>query len=184
MQHINTIAGFDALWELDIFGKYRREFQAARADTSAARAARYDVLTMVVADVVRATTVTRRPIRTRADADTSARWPGRRLACLDVGGGIPYRLELTASPSYGSTNLTDLGDLRLLEGDELVMHLGVSQHIDREFAPWRVFGVSALRVGPWMSRLNEIAGRLGIRRGSAPRPHNKTLSQSQEPELD
>jgi NodT family efflux transporter outer membrane factor (OMF) lipoprotein len=54
LQHINTLAGFDAVWELDIFGKYRREFEAARADTQAARAARYDVLTSVVADVVRA----------------------------------------------------------------------------------------------------------------------------------
>ena len=54
LQHINTIAGFDAVWELDIFGKYRREFEAARADTEAARAARYDVLVSVAADVVRA----------------------------------------------------------------------------------------------------------------------------------
>jgi len=54
LQHINTIAGFDAVWELDLFGKFRREFEAARADTQAARAARYDVLTSVVADVVRA----------------------------------------------------------------------------------------------------------------------------------
>jgi NodT family efflux transporter outer membrane factor (OMF) lipoprotein len=54
LQHINTIAGFDAIWELDIFGKFRREIEAARDDTQAARAARYDVLTTVVADVVRA----------------------------------------------------------------------------------------------------------------------------------
>ncbi len=54
LQHINTIAGFDSVWELDLFGKYRREFEAARADTQAARAARYGVLTSVVADVVRA----------------------------------------------------------------------------------------------------------------------------------
>ena len=54
LQQINTIAGFSAVWELDLFGKYRREFQAARAETQAARAARYDVLTAVVADVVRA----------------------------------------------------------------------------------------------------------------------------------
>jgi outer membrane protein TolC len=54
LQHINTIAGFDAVWELDLFGKYRREFEAARAETQAARAARYGVLTAVVADVVRA----------------------------------------------------------------------------------------------------------------------------------
>jgi NodT family efflux transporter outer membrane factor (OMF) lipoprotein len=54
LQHINTIAGFDSVWELDLFGKYRREFEAARAETAAARAARYGVLTSVVADVVRA----------------------------------------------------------------------------------------------------------------------------------
>jgi NodT family efflux transporter outer membrane factor (OMF) lipoprotein len=54
LQHINTIAGFDAVWELDLFGKFRREFEAARAETAAARAARYDVLTSVVSDVVRA----------------------------------------------------------------------------------------------------------------------------------
>ena len=54
LQHINTIVGFDAVWELDIFGKYRREFQAVRAETDASRAARYDVLTSVVANVVRA----------------------------------------------------------------------------------------------------------------------------------
>jgi NodT family efflux transporter outer membrane factor (OMF) lipoprotein len=54
LQHINTLAGFSASWELDIFGKFRREIEAARDDTQAARAARSDVLTAVVADVVRA----------------------------------------------------------------------------------------------------------------------------------
>lgn len=54
LQHINTIVGFDAVWELDLFGKFRREFEAARADAQGARAARNDVLTTVVADVVRA----------------------------------------------------------------------------------------------------------------------------------
>jgi NodT family efflux transporter outer membrane factor (OMF) lipoprotein len=54
LQHINTIAGFDAVWELDLFGKFRREFQAVRAETDAVRAARYDVLTSVIGNVVRA----------------------------------------------------------------------------------------------------------------------------------
>jgi NodT family efflux transporter outer membrane factor (OMF) lipoprotein len=53
LQRINTLVGFDAVWELDIFGKYRREFEAARADAGAARAARNDVLTVVIADVAR-----------------------------------------------------------------------------------------------------------------------------------
>jgi len=54
LQHISTLAGFSAAWEIDIFGKFRREIEAARDDTQAARAARSDVLTAVVADVVRA----------------------------------------------------------------------------------------------------------------------------------
>jgi NodT family efflux transporter outer membrane factor (OMF) lipoprotein len=54
LQHVNVIGGFDAVWELDIFGKYRREIEAARYDTQAAMAARNGVLTSLVADVVRA----------------------------------------------------------------------------------------------------------------------------------
>lgn len=54
LQHINTIVGFDAVWEIDLFGKFRREFEAVRAETDAARAARYDVLTSVIGNVVRA----------------------------------------------------------------------------------------------------------------------------------
>jgi NodT family efflux transporter outer membrane factor (OMF) lipoprotein len=54
LQRINTIVGFDAVWEIDLFGKFRREFEAVRAETDAARAARYDVLTVVIGNVVRA----------------------------------------------------------------------------------------------------------------------------------
>jgi len=54
LEHINTLAGFDAVWEIDVFGKYRREIQAARFDTQAAAAARSNVITSIVADVVRA----------------------------------------------------------------------------------------------------------------------------------
>jgi NodT family efflux transporter outer membrane factor (OMF) lipoprotein len=54
LQQINTLAGFDTVWELDIFGKYRRQFEAARYDMQAAAAARSDVVRSLVADVVRA----------------------------------------------------------------------------------------------------------------------------------
>ena len=53
LQHLNTIAGFDAIWELDLFGKFRREYEAVRADTQAAADARSAVLTSLIADVVR-----------------------------------------------------------------------------------------------------------------------------------
>jgi NodT family efflux transporter outer membrane factor (OMF) lipoprotein len=54
LTHINEIGGFDAVWELDVFGKYRREIEATRYDTQAALAARNAVLIAVVADVARA----------------------------------------------------------------------------------------------------------------------------------
>ncbi len=54
LKHINEIGGFDSLWELDLFGKYRREMQAAHADTQALVAARNGVLVAIIADVARA----------------------------------------------------------------------------------------------------------------------------------
>jgi NodT family efflux transporter outer membrane factor (OMF) lipoprotein len=54
LKHINEVGGFDATWEIDLFGKYRRSFEAARADAQAAAGEREDVLASVVADVVRA----------------------------------------------------------------------------------------------------------------------------------
>ena len=53
LSHINTLAGFDTVWELDIFGKYRREFESARYQAQAAAAARNAVISSLVADVVR-----------------------------------------------------------------------------------------------------------------------------------
>ena len=49
-----NLAGFDAAWELDIFGKYRRGIEAAQYDIDAAVAARNVVLVSLIADVVRA----------------------------------------------------------------------------------------------------------------------------------
>jgi NodT family efflux transporter outer membrane factor (OMF) lipoprotein len=54
LKHINELGGFDSVWELDIFGKYRREMQAARADTQALAAARDGVLVAIISDVGRA----------------------------------------------------------------------------------------------------------------------------------
>jgi NodT family efflux transporter outer membrane factor (OMF) lipoprotein len=54
LKQINVVGGFDALWELDVFGKYRREIEAARYDTAATLAARNSVLVSVIADTARA----------------------------------------------------------------------------------------------------------------------------------
>ncbi|HTD86968.1 MAG TPA: efflux transporter outer membrane subunit [Candidatus Binatia bacterium] len=45
--------GFDAIWELDLFGGVRRSTEAARAQAQSAEAARRDVLISVIAEVVR-----------------------------------------------------------------------------------------------------------------------------------
>jgi NodT family efflux transporter outer membrane factor (OMF) lipoprotein len=52
--HIDEAGGFDAAWELDIFGKLRREIEASQLDALAAAKARDAVLVSVVADVARA----------------------------------------------------------------------------------------------------------------------------------
>jgi hypothetical protein len=78
--------------------------------------------------------------------------------------GVPYRLELSVNPnnSSGFDDDLDTGDLRLWEKGELVMHLDVFKRVQVQYDQWTVFGVSALRAGAWMLRLNELAGRLRI----------------------
>ena len=51
LQHIDRMAGFDAQWELDLFGKYRRLLEAVRDDAQAMFELRNAVLISVVADV-------------------------------------------------------------------------------------------------------------------------------------
>jgi len=51
---ITGISGGDAVWDIDIFGKFRRQMEAARYGAQAAAAARDAVQVAVIADVVRA----------------------------------------------------------------------------------------------------------------------------------
>jgi NodT family efflux transporter outer membrane factor (OMF) lipoprotein len=51
---VANLVGFDAAWEIDIFGKFRRAIEAAQYDVDAAIAARNVVLISLVADVTRA----------------------------------------------------------------------------------------------------------------------------------
>lgn len=53
-KEITEVAGFDAGWELDLFGRLRREIEADRDDVQAAAEARNAVLTAVIADVAKA----------------------------------------------------------------------------------------------------------------------------------
>ncbi len=51
---ITNLVGFEAAWEVDVFGKFRRAIEAAQYDVEAAIAARNVVLISLVADVTRA----------------------------------------------------------------------------------------------------------------------------------
>jgi NodT family efflux transporter outer membrane factor (OMF) lipoprotein len=53
-EHVTRVGGLDAAWDLDIFGKHRREIEASQYDAEAAANDREGVLVSVVADVARA----------------------------------------------------------------------------------------------------------------------------------
>jgi NodT family efflux transporter outer membrane factor (OMF) lipoprotein len=54
LTQVTNLAGFDAAWEIDVFGKFRRAIEAAQYDVEAAVADRNLVLISLVADVTRA----------------------------------------------------------------------------------------------------------------------------------
>jgi NodT family efflux transporter outer membrane factor (OMF) lipoprotein len=96
-QHLNELGGFDAIWELDIFGKYRREIEAARYDEQAALAARNAVLVSVIADVARAY-VDLRGLQVRAavlDSATRALTESLRIVRIGYERGITNELDVT-----------------------------------------------------------------------------------------
>jgi NodT family efflux transporter outer membrane factor (OMF) lipoprotein len=96
-QHINEIAGFDALWELDIFGKYRREIEAVRDDAQATLAARNGVLVAIVSDVARAY-VDLRGLQMRAQVLNAAITTLReslRIVSIRYERGITNELDVT-----------------------------------------------------------------------------------------
>ncbi len=54
LTQVVNLVGFDAAWEIDVFGKFRRAIEAAQYDVDAAIAARNTVLISLIADVTRA----------------------------------------------------------------------------------------------------------------------------------
>jgi len=97
LQHLNEIGGFDAVWELDIFGRYRREIEAARYDEQATRAARNAVLVAVVADVANAY-VELRGLQVRASvlaSSIAALRESLRIVSIRYERGITNELDVT-----------------------------------------------------------------------------------------
>ena len=97
LKHINVLGGFDAVWQVDIFGKYRREMQAARADAQATLAERNQVLVAVIADVTRAY-IDMRGLQTRASILRNAEktlQESLRIVRIRYERGITNELDVT-----------------------------------------------------------------------------------------
>lgn len=94
---VNAIGGFDAIWQLDVFGKFRREIEAARYDAQAAAAARNAVLVSVIADVARAY-VDLRGLQVRASvlhAAVDVLQQSQRIVSIRYQRGITNELDVT-----------------------------------------------------------------------------------------
>jgi hypothetical protein len=94
-----------------------------------------------------------------------------------------FRLELTVSSDYvgGDTNL---GNLTLSVDGELALLLDVSHRLKSEYYDWGFFGVSAFKAGPWMTQLNELAGRLEIADRQWMRDHDKKFYGEKAAKID
>lgn len=95
LSQVTELAGFEAVWELDVFGRYRREIQAAHYDTEAQLAARNAVLLTIVADVARAY-IDLRGLQTQAAvlrAGVKVLAESRRIADLRYTRGITNELD-------------------------------------------------------------------------------------------
>ena len=95
LSQVSEVAGFEAVWELDVFGRYRREIQAAHYDTEAQLAARNAVLLTIVADVARAY-IDLRGLQTQAavlHAAVKVLTESRRIADIRYTRGITNELD-------------------------------------------------------------------------------------------
>ncbi len=89
--------GFDATWEIDLFGRVRHEVQAARADAEAAREDLRDARVLVVAEIARNYLLLRGAQARRAAAEENARTAQDTLRLTqvrqDIGTGDPVDME-------------------------------------------------------------------------------------------
>ncbi len=121
--------GFDATWELDLFGGTRRAVEAAQADLGAAVASRHDVQISVVAEVVRAwlalgSAQERLVIAQRALASEQ---DSRDLVAARVSGGLAAASALAQADAQLATNRTLLPGLlaaRAQAANQLAVLLG------------------------------------------------------------
>ncbi len=113
-KQIRQLGGFDAVWELDLFGQYRRAIEAGIDDAEAAREARSQVLVTVIADVVRAY-VDLRGLQIRLSAlrqDLQAAQSSRDFVRLRFDRGLTNELDVTLAEREYSTLQAELAPLK------------------------------------------------------------------------
>ncbi len=96
LKEITEVGGFDAFWEVDLWGRFARQVEATRADTQAAAELRNNVLITVVADVI------------RADVDVRAEQLRLQIAVQNVETARQTVQLLTTRFNRGLTNELDV----------------------------------------------------------------------------
>jgi len=122
-------AGFDGLWELDLFGRVRRNVEAARADVGASEASLRDARVAVIAEVARDYFILRglqdQLALTRRNADVQASTLKLTRVRLEAGRGneldtsraeAEYQTTLSTIPSLEATIATTIYRISVLTG--------------------------------------------------------------------
>jgi NodT family efflux transporter outer membrane factor (OMF) lipoprotein len=110
LTQVTTIGGFDAVWEIDVFGRLRREIEQAHYSTEAIAAARNAVLVSVIADVARAY-VDLRGLQMRASVLRSAAdilSQGLHFATQRYERGITNELDVTLAQRELATVVAEI----------------------------------------------------------------------------
>ncbi len=118
--------GFDASWELDLFGRTRRSVEAARARTGAAVWSRRDVQVSVAAEVVR-TYLALRTLQQRianAEAELERQQRFERLVAARARGGLVTGQDLAQQSSERAAAASAIPALKA-EADAQTHALGV-----------------------------------------------------------
>jgi multidrug efflux system outer membrane protein len=111
-----TEVGFDALWELDLFGRVRRHVEAARADVGVAEATLQDARVSVIAEVTRDYFVLRglqdQLALTRRNADNQA--STLRLTRARLAAGRGNELDTSRAEAQWQTTVSTIPTLESL----------------------------------------------------------------------
>ena len=114
-------AGFDASWEIDVFGGVRRDKEAALAQTQAAEESQRDVLVTVIADVAR-TYVELRGTQRRLeilDATVASQRDTRDLARSRFEAGLGSELDVTRADGLLSATVSERPELERLAREDV-----------------------------------------------------------------